>query len=156
MRLVKQEKNGCVYAALSMVLNERLDTIYANFKHWDYKDNYPFTGEWSMVPRVPSMEEICDIAIRHFKTAFVPFPIDPLATPHEDCKPIHVWQYPQKKFTSQLSFGRGLLEGMVVESGHMVAWDGSVIFDPRGYCYSINVADRFDFQPRRFWLAVQR
>lgn len=155
MRLHKQETNGCTYAALAMVLNLQPEAVYAIFRHWNYKDNHPFTGEWENVPRVPSMEEICDLALRHCKTAFVPFPFDPIAFPHEDCKPIHVWDEPQKKFEGQLGFGRGLIEGLLSNGrGHMVAWDGHVVYDPRGYCYSINVADKFNFTPRRFWLAV--
>lgn len=154
MRLIEQETDGCVYASLAMVLNEKLEAAYHCYKHWNYDRNYPFTGEWEKVPRVPSMEEICDISWRHFKMALIPFPLDPVATPHEDCKPIHVWDQPWKKFTSQLSFGKGLIEGLHDGRGHMVAWDGSIVYDPRGYCYSINVADRFNFEPKRFWLAL--
>lgn len=157
MRLVKQENDGCVYAALSMVLNEELEVIYHCFKHWPFKHNFPFPGEWAQTPRVPSMEEICDIAWRHFNTALVPFPRDPLATPHAACPPIHVWENSDAKFFNQLRLGRGLIEGVLSSGrGHMVAWDGTVVFDPRDYCYTINVADRFNFEPRRFWLAVGR
>jgi len=162
MRMIKQDKDSCVWASLAMVLNERLDTVVHNFSDWD--DRYPFAGEWSEVPRVPSVHEICDIAYRDFNTAFVPFEYDPEVFPHENCPPIKVWTRTRKQptrtprgvFESQLSLGPGLIEGINTNSGrgHMVAWDRSVVYDPRGYCYSINVTDKFDFQPRRFWLAV--
>jgi len=156
MKLKLQETNGCVYASLAMVLNLEPAAVYSIFKHWKFEENLPFEGEWKDVPRVPSMEEICDLAFRHCHTAFVPFPLDPKASPHESCKPVSVWKEPQAKFLGQLAWGRGLIEGINTTNGrgHMVAWDGNVVYDPRGYCYSMNVADKFNFEPRRFWLVV--
>lgn len=162
--MIEQKKDGCVYASLAMVLGEKLETIEHNFKCWS--NNFPFSGEWEKVPRVPGMHEICEVAIRHFKTAFVPFEYDPEVTPHEDCKPIKVWgDRPERvinaldareMFLLQLSRGPGLIEGVNTGNGrgHMVAWNGQVVFDPRDYCYSINVTDKFYFNPLRFWLAV--
>lgn len=163
MRMVEQENNGCVYASLAMVLNEPLQTICHNFKTWELQDSHPFPAPWDGCPRVPSMHEICDEAIKHFKTAFVPFEFDPEVAPHPDCPPIKVWTPTRSNphrtasvvFNNQLRRGPGLIEGMKGDKGHMVAWDGSVVYDPRGYCYSINVAGRFDFSPRRFWLSVK-
>ncbi len=164
MYLIKQEKNGCVYASLAMVLNEKLETITRHFNTWGYEQGqmYPFLGEWETLPRVPSMHEICEVAMFHYDTGFVPFQRDPEVAPHPDCPPIRVWEHIQNRsvdaegmFRAQLSRGPGLIEGFKDDTGHMVAWDGSIIYDPRGYCYSPNVADRFDFEPRRFWLAVR-
>lgn len=154
MKLIKQEKEGCVYASLAMVLSESLKDIYRIFKYWEITKNYPFTGKWAITPRVPGMEEICDISWRVLRKSFVPFSLNPTVTPDENCKPIQVWESPTVKFNSQLSYGTGLIEGLHDGIGHMVAWDGSVVYDPHGYCYSINVSGRFNFQPRRFWLLV--
>jgi hypothetical protein len=64
---------------------------------------------------------------------------------------------PNEVFEGQLSHGKGVIEGVITSTakGHMVAWDGAVIYDPRGYMYSLNVANKFDFSPSRFWLAVE-
>lgn len=156
MRLIEQERDGCVYASVAMLLSiDKSAAYHLLCSHWKVEDFKPFAEPFQDVPRVPSMEEICDALIRYNSgIALVPFPRNPLATPHQECPPIQVWANPEEKFRQQLSRGRGLIEGIVGDRGHMVAWDGSIVYDPRGYCYSINVSDKFNFVPRRFWLAV--
>lgn len=154
MRLIKQAKDGCVYASLAMVLGETLEGVYHNFQPWKLEDKYPFPSPWDELPRVPSMHEICEIAIRHYLMAFVPFEYDPEVTPHPDCPAIKVWDNAREVFNLQLRRGKGLIEGLKDNKGHMVAWNGTVVYDPRGYMYSLNVSDKFYFEPRRFWLAV--
>lgn len=159
MRLIKGEKNGCVYASLAMLLGIDISAAYHNFTTWKFEDSKPFEAPFNEYKRVPSMEEICDVAWRHHKVALVPFPFDPVATPAKECKPIHVWPDPEKQFRSQLYFGDGLIEGiMSTGKGHMVAWDScsDVIRDPRGYSYSFDLAHVFNYNPKRFWLAVNQ
>lgn len=157
MRLIKQEKNGCVYAAVGMLIKKTPDEVFNIIDApMGPKERHPFPEPWSHLPFVPTMDVIVDRLIKREGIALVQFKKNPTAAPHPDCPPYDVWA-PYKRhdvFNSQLKYGRGLIEGTVGEVGHMVAWDGSVVFDPRGYCYSMNVADRFNFTPLCFWLAV--
>jgi hypothetical protein len=124
----------------------------------------PFPEPWSHLPKVPDMNVVCHWAWDR-RTALVPFEYNPQCTPHEDCPPVPVYptrsdiygKTPDWAFITQMSFGPGLIEGITEdEAGHMCAWDGSIIYDPRGYCYSRNVAkERFGYQITRFWLAVK-
>jgi hypothetical protein len=111
------------------------------------------------MPKVPSMEELVAWAYRKQRTGLVPFPFHPHCSPHPNCPGVPVWpdDDPNEVFEGQLSHGKGVIEGVITSTakGHMVAWDGAVIYDPRGYMYSLNVANKFDFSPSRFWLAVE-
>jgi hypothetical protein len=164
MNLIKQEgTDDCVAAALAMVFDVSLGYIKAEL----FTDlMFPFPEPWDKLPKVPDMNVICDYAMGQQGVALVPFELDPLCSPHVDCKPVPVWPRSKTatargpwKFEIALRKGPGLIEGTLTRNGnqlgHMVAWDGTVIYDPRGYCYSTNVAmPRFNFQPRRFWLAI--
>jgi len=162
MKLVTQEgANDCVLAALSMLFDASPSRIHQDL----FTDLFfPFPDPWAHLPKVPDMNVICDYALWKQDVALVPFELDPLCSPHKDCPPVPVWPRCKvassegpRMFEQSLRRGEGLIEGVVIgkELGHMVAWDGTVILDPRGYCYSLNVAvDKFNFQPRRFWLAV--
>jgi hypothetical protein len=148
VRLIKGKENECVYTSLAMLLNVDVDVIKRRFT-LKLEDTYPFEFPFEQLPRVPCMEEVCLEVVRR-DSSLTPFPRVVEATPHPDCPPIKVWG--DEKFFDILCKGPGLIEGMVKDRGHMVAWDGHVVYDPRGYCYSINVADKFDFDPKRFWL----
>jgi hypothetical protein len=164
MKLVKQHgTDDCVAAALAMVFDASYDRVSRDL----FSDMmYPFPEPWADLPKVPDMNVICDYAIGEWFTALVPCELDPVCSPHIDCPPVKVWprsksggQGGELQFEWALRRGPGLIEGSLVgtgkQLGHMVAWNGQVVYDPRGYCYSMNVAvDKFNFQPRRFWLAI--
>jgi len=166
MRLIKQQGNAdCVAAALAMVLNEWTGggIDYIKTALFSYLPK-PFTGEWSDLPKVPDMNIICNWAWDSHSIALVPFEYSPTCTPARGCPPVPVWPRntrsgmgPEEAWLRHLSYGPGLLEGSLIgrEVGHMVAWSGDAIYDPRGYIYSLNVAqEKFKFQPARFWLAA--
>jgi len=120
---------------------------------------YPFPAPWDKYPAAPSMDKICDWCWTKKQVALVPFNYAPLCTPHVDCPPQPVWSGDQMAmFERQLAYGPGLLEGSIAGAvGHMCAWDGQTIFDPRGYTYSRNVAlNKFDFLVDGFWLGVSK
>ncbi len=55
---------------------------------------------------------------------------------------------------------RGVLTGIVQRSvgtqvGHAVAWDGSLIYDPRGFCYPFKDAHLENFQPQTLWMLTK-
>jgi hypothetical protein len=153
--MVRTGKNECVVGSLAMLLGVAPEFIRRQICH--NPPIYPFPAPWDEYPLVPSMEIICDWAYSHMNVAMVPFPYNPLCTPHEDCPPTPVWDDDADVvFEGQLEYGTGLIEGTVDGAhGHMVAWDGSVIYDPRGYCYSLNIAEKHGFTPARFWLCVK-
>lgn len=158
MHLMKSKPNGCVYAAIGMLLNKSHEDV-SNIidMPMSQPERHPFPEPWKHLPFVPPMDVIVDRLIRREGIALVPFEKDPVCSPHPDCPPVDVWKVYKRTdaFDSQLKLGEGVIEGLVGETGHMVAWDRSVVYDPRGYCYSMNIADRFNFTPRRFWLAVK-
>jgi hypothetical protein len=158
MRLETATNNDCVAASLAMLLLD-VDIVFIKDQLFPPVPEYPFQAPWDDVPRVPSMEEIVDWMWTKWNVAMVPFPYNPQCSPHPNCPGVPVWpnDEPDKIFAHQLSYGGGVIEGVVTETGkgHMVAWDGKVIYDPRGYIYSPNVVDKFGFQPTRFWLAVE-
>jgi len=154
MRLQLSTDKACVPASLGMVLDINQRVIKE-----DLMPNppvYPFPAPWDKCPLVPSMDKVCDWCWDERKVALIPFVYDPQCTPHVNCPPQPVWQKdPMRVFERQLAYGPGLLEGTVEGVGHMCAWDGQTIFDPRGYTYSRNVASsKFDYLIARFWLAV--
>jgi hypothetical protein len=117
---------------------------------------YPFPEPWHNFPLMPSMEVICDWLILEQRIALTPFPKNPVCTPHEDCPPVSVYNDPDWRFEQQCEYGVGIMEGLRSNGvGHMVAWNGKAIFDPTGYIYSLNAADRFNFNPTRFWLETK-
>ncbi len=163
MRLVTANNNDCVAASLAMLLDVELGYI----KNQLFTDlPKPFPGQWELFPKVPDMNVICDWVWGTYQIALTPFEYDPQSTPHRNCPPVSV--YPRTTnllgvtadgaFDNQMAHGPGLLEGLTLNGslGHMCAWDGKVIHDPRGYCYSYNVAkEKFSYQVTRFWLAVK-
>jgi hypothetical protein len=162
MNLVHSFSNDCVAASLAMLFGCDIEAIkhelFSNLMH-------PFPAPWDCLPKVPDMNVICDWAWGHRRTALVPFEYDPYCSPDVNCPTVPVWPISPNKpgsaefaFSRALGYGSGLLEGVVVdgERGHMCAWDGNVVYDPRGYIYSRNIAlDKFDYRIRRFWLAVR-
>jgi hypothetical protein len=155
MNLVTARNNDCVAASLAMAFDinagEIKSTLFTGLPK-------PFPAPWNELPKVPDMNVICNWAWGTKKIALVPFEYNPKCTPHKDCPPVPVWEDPDGAFAQALSYGEGLLEGVKIkaERGHMCAWDGQAIYDPRGCIYSRNVAEAyFDFRIRRFWLLVK-
>jgi len=166
MKLIVSNNNNCVAASLAMLIDVDINHIQDKL----FTDlTKPFPGQWSAFPKVPDMNVICGWLWWDYKVALVPFEYDPQCAPHKDCPPTSVYPtttrcpYPiadvaDVAFNEQVAYGPGLIEGTIIgrEVGHMCAWDGQVIYDPRGYCYSRNVAQgRFHYQITRFWLAVK-
>lgn len=155
MQLITGTNNDCVYASVAMVAGCSLEHIYIIFNDSDtYIGCKPFPEPFNKYEVVPDMSIICDKLWNMFRITLVPFEFNPVCSPHEKCPPINTWKNPEDKFLSQLYYGPGLLEGRVVD-GHMCAWDGNVIYDPRGYIYSYNLASKMNFVAYRFWLAVK-
>lgn len=158
MNLITSSNNSCVAASLAMLFDCSIDIIKSELFS---SLLYPFPAPWSHLPKVPDMNVICDWAWNNRRVALVPFEYNPYCSPAADCPPIPVWPESgdvEKAFSRALGYGAGLLEGLVDEKrGHMCAWSGNVVHDPRGYSYSRNVAkSKFGFHIIRFWLAVQR
>lgn len=157
MRLVKAENNGCVYASVAMLTNNHLNWAYDSLYTCGAKiGQKPFIGIYKDFEVVPDMAVICDVLWRKKRTGLVPFEFDPKCAPNANCPPISTWENPTKVFMQQLGYGPGLLEGKTKVCGHMCAWDGQVIYDPRGFIYSFNLAATMGFEPKRFWLKVSQ
>ena len=163
MKLITSSDNDCVAASLAMLFDVEIGFIET---HLFTALTKPFMRPWDGLPKVPDMNIICDWAWETHEIALVPFEYDPQCSPHKDCPPVSV--YPRTittlgatadwVFDKQMAYGPGLIEGNTLgrEVGHMCAWDGKIIYDPRGYCYSYNVAkEKFGYQITRFWLAVK-
>ncbi len=154
MNLIQSSKNQCVAASVGMLFEWKLEEL-AGFQLFDItRHQYPFPRPWSHLPKVASMEEICGWAFSIVGCGLVPFPRNPTCAPSADCPPQPVFKDGEGVFRSHLSFGAGLLEGLIKDRGHMCAWDGLKVYDPRNHIYQIEDADDYDFTPSRFWLSV--
>lgn len=154
MQLIEGNNKDCLAASIAMLLSESVE--YVERALYPSPREYPFPPPWDHLPLVPSMEIVVDWLVLNHNVGLVPFPYAPTCSPHKDCPAIRVWDGDADEiFERQLSYGQGLIEGMCHEVGHMTAWDGAVIFDPRGHKYSFNVAYRFNFKPTRFWLKTK-
>jgi hypothetical protein len=156
MQLIRQRDAGCVAASVAMVFETRLNYVdtFSLFNPYCY--SFPFPSPWHKLPKVASMDELCDWAYSMFKVGLVPFPRNPGCSPSEKCPDVAVWPDGEGKFLEHLSYGVGLLEGHVEHMrGHMCAWNGEKVYDPRGHTYSFANASDFDFTATRFWLKVQ-
>lgn len=148
MKLVKaEEKYGCVVASVAMLRGE---------SYWDTRKmlppwTYPFEGLYASCPKVPAMEELVDIFF-NWGYHLVPFFRDPYCSPEPHCNPVPVWPDGETKFQQQLLYGRGLLVGHCGKTGHMAAWDGHLVYDPRGMVYSLENQHCFDVEV--FWLCT--
>jgi len=155
MKLIRSESNGCVAASVAMLFDWDLKALAA-FPQFDTKRcTYPFPYPWDKLPKVSSMVEICEWAFRFAGCGLTPFPRNPVCTPDEDCSPVPVYENGEPQFLTHLAFGAGLLEGSVEGRGHMCAWDGLRVWDPRGHIYQIEDAPEYTFKPARFWLKVE-
>jgi hypothetical protein len=163
MKLITTNNNDCVAASLAMLIDAPLGYVKIELFTALTK---PFPGQWSGFLKVPDMNVICDWLWGERYTALTPFEYDPQCTPHRSCPPVSVYPRTTSRphetadgaFSKQMDYGPGLIEGTIIgrEVGHMCAWDGKAIHDPRGYIYSRNVAkEKFGYQISRFWLAVK-
>ena len=155
MNLIRSSKNQCVAASVGMLFEWKLEAL-ADFPLFDITCyQYPFPHPWSHLPKVASMVEICEWAITVTGCGLVPFPRNPTCVPSAKCPSTPVFKDGEASFLTHLSYGAGLLEG-IVSVGHMCAWDGLKVYDPRGYTYQIEDAPAYDFAPSRFWLKVEK
>jgi hypothetical protein len=156
MHLIRQGDAGCVAASIAMVFDMPLEVVEYHYLFNPCCRSFPFPSPWHRSPMVASMDEVCDWAHNNFKVGLVPFPRNPGCSPAEECPAVPVWPDGEGKFLVHLSYGIGLLEGHVEHMrGHMCAWDGEKVYDPRGHTYSFANASDFDFTATRFWLKVQ-
>lgn len=165
MKLIRGNKYDCVACSLAMVMEGPTREHIAAML-FSSRAATPFPEPWDKLPKVPDMNFVCDWAWHDYKVAFVPFERNPVCSPAPECPSVPVWPMegtkdhtttPEQAFRRQLSYGTGLLEGTRPSRGlgHMCAWDGQAIYDPRGHVYLLEDAlEHFDFVPLRFWLAV--
>jgi hypothetical protein len=153
MQLITSRNNDCVAASVAMLLGLTLEEVKSHHLFSEAYLTYPFPKPWHEVPKVPAMEEVCEWAFQTGKIGLVPFPLNPRCTPSHGCPDVPVFQDKNKAFCRQLDFGPGLLEGMT-SKGHMCAWDGTKVYDPRGRIYPLTDAFAHSFYYHRFWLKV--
>ena len=155
MKLITStDKYDCVAVSMAMLLG--VSVAHVKSLVWPDPLEYPFPAPWDTLPKIPSMEVICEWMLFSHDIALVPFPHNPVCTPDVTrCPPVPVYdEDPDTVFNRQLELGPGLLEGVRARgSAHMCAWDGQAVFDPRGHIYSLNITHLHDFVPTRFWLA---
>lgn len=155
MRLILTEKPfTCVHASLAMLLG-------GSESHHEYVKNslplrYPFPSPYQGVPAGHSMAEVCDFIQRSgtWIVGLMPFDRSPTCSIAPELPEVSVWSEGELKWRQHLRFGRGLLEGHTEVVGHMCAWDGRNVYDPRGYIYAWEDREDYNFDAERFWLEV--
>jgi len=153
IHLITSSHNMCVAASLAMAFDKPLDEVIVELG-FDRLE-YPFEPPFELRPKVPSMDIIVDWAYTAMGVAMVPFERNPVCSPHENCKPVPVWSSGENMFRQQLNYGPGVIECLTLRGlGHMVAWDGLSVFDPRGYYYKFEDMGAYDLEATRFWLCT--
>jgi hypothetical protein len=156
MNLKRCGENGCLAASVAMLLGVRVDDIERIGLFNPCRYEYPFPAPWARMPKVATMDEVCEWMYKECKIGLVPFAHNPGCSAARECPMTPVWSDGRKAFRRHLSYGAGLLEGHVEHMrGHMCAWDGKKVYDPRGNTYRLEDALHYDFTPTRFWLKVQ-
>jgi len=141
--------NRCVAASLAMITNLSIETIVEEL----FTDlRKPFEPPFQEFEKVPSMVEVCEWMHKNQLGSLMPFPKAPTCSVAITCTPVPVYENAEAAWLDHIEFGSGLLEGETGRLGHMCAWDGYRVFDPRGYRYEIWDAPQFDFSPHTFWL----
>lgn len=162
--VVSPDGFSCTAASLAMVTNRWLDEIIEDL----YMDlDFPFDPPFDGYPKVPSMDEICDWMWKQCLQGLVPFNRNPTVSIAPGCNQVPVWYNGDRQWLDQLAYGWGLLEGFVIKKntdpngflpeiriGHLCAWDGKYVMDPRGYKYKWADREEHGFDAERFWLLV--
>jgi hypothetical protein len=101
------------------------------------------------------MQELIEVALNH-GYAVTPIELLPVQTATGDDEyDVEIKKYgtPDDRIQYHLAVSKGILIGQLSKYWHAVAWDGEMVFDPRGRIYpfddcKINLATywRFDFQ----------
>jgi hypothetical protein len=156
MQLITSRINECVAASVAMLFDLTLEEVKSYHLFSEAYLTYPFTYPWHKVPKVPSMEEVCEWAYTNFQVGLVPFPYDPGCQLHACGETVPVYPNSQEALDRQMKLGSGMLEGRATDTsrGHMCAWDGGKILDPKGYVYLPEARAYNRFQIHQFWLRV--
>jgi hypothetical protein len=131
-----------------------LDEPVANVVSDLFSDlDYPFNPPYEKYPRVPCMTEICEWMWEKSFGMLMPFERCPKVAISPRTASVSVWaELGEHRFQKHMRYGPGLLEGKTDRAGHMCAWDGKYVYDPRGYIYEWHYRTEHEFDAERFWL----
>jgi len=147
----------CVHASLAMLTGLSLDSLAISLPVY-----FPFPPPYEKVPAGQDMANVCEWAWEVARIGLMPFDRCPAVAIGPGKPAVPIWEDGEKKWRHQLGYGPGLLEGsterlsdgVLLNTGHMCAWDGERIFDPRGYRYAWKDRKDHKFDAERFWLKV--
>lgn len=154
MKLITSPNSwSCAAASLAMVLGIDFNDVIKSVGH---------DGSEIINPdlRKPGcykgfhMQELIEIALAHHY-AVTPIELQPVQTAtgndEYDVK-IEMYKSPDRRLLHHMNRNTGILMGKLNTYWHAVAWDGAMVYDPRGLIYpygdiKINLAvfHRFDF-----------
>ena len=129
---------NCLLASASMVLDVHPDVLTELIGH---------DGEEIIFPKLPSdinkrgfhTQEITDCAVK-YGYAVTEIQAIPYLTP--DGEHEYLIEFPNgKRFENHIEGNMGIFTGRTKKCGHAVAWDGAMIFDPRGKICSFDDCD---------------
>ena len=101
------------------------------------------------------IHELIDVAWTSFKKTMTPFVRSPMATPSTDQREqtaifAHYKDH-ERRFVARIFNRVGIMTGFA-HGSHAVAWDGSRIYDPRGYVYYYDDRQKYYYEPDVFWM----
>lgn len=135
MILLKQPNDwSCGLTSLSMLLGIREEILIKKIGHDGSEIILPELGNRPAAHRGFVLDELQDVCIsRGYCLAQIN------ASPTLDSRSVYTEEDADKRLQHQMTNNPGLIEGAYsLDRPHMVAWDGTRVFDPSGpKCYSI-------------------
>lgn len=106
------------------------------------------------------IHELIDIAWTRFMKPVTPFVRTPTVTPSLDHPAQNAifrhHMHTERRFLARIFNCVGMMTGFTNKAGklstHAVAWDGTQIYDPRGYSYHFDSRIKYSFDPDVFWM----
>lgn len=129
---------NCLLASAAMVLDVHPDVLTQLIGHDGKKVIFPELPA-SINTRGFHTQEITDCALE-YEYAVTEIEAIPRSTP--DGKREYPVEFSDKKrFQNHINGHIGIFTGSIKGRGHAVAWDGKMIFDPRGKVYTFDDCD---------------
>lgn len=148
---------ACLPASLAMVLDMSFEEVIRELGHSG--DEFPYP-ESKTTRKGFHIQECIDVAMMHgFSVteilAYFGSRPNPESTEQAPTMPL---EEAIKRFHYYIAkCQRGIFSGLVRHpdksiSNHAAAWDGQLIYDPRGLSYEFNDAPRKNFLPQTLWI----
>lgn len=135
MLRLQLNRNGhsCILASAAMILEVNQQVLIDEIGHDGSEILWPDLKE-PFCRRGFHMQEIIDCAWRR-GYVILEISAKPVCIPYYGA-PLRVIPMPEERFLQYVRNNKGILAGQLDGVGHACAWDGDLVYDPRGHIYS--------------------